>query len=137
MSLAYRYRCDQCGLEIRTSGPWPFYRDEQGRLLIGEEAFRKGISGLLAKVFCLHCRSSAEVILVERTGQAASSGPPAASAATGPAPVTDARWPSRCPYCGSERLLLEPDPEREVPCPACGRGRLRGRALANQGGFEP
>ena len=139
MSSAYRYRCDSCSLEFKTSGPWPFFRDEQGRVLISKEAHRKGARGLLAEVFCLQCRSPSEVVLVERGGQAAGAAPGvgAAGAAAGGAAATDARWPSRCPRCGSDRLLLAPDLEAEVPCPVCGQGRLRGRVLANHGGFEP
>jgi hypothetical protein len=139
LSSAYRYRCDYCSLEFKTSGPWPFFRDEQGRTLIAKEAHRKGACGLLAEVFCLQCCRPSQVVLVERGGREVGAAPPEGrrGAAAGEPAATDARWPSRCPRCGSDRLLLAPDLETEVPCPACGQGHLRGRVLANHGGFEP
>jgi hypothetical protein len=121
MGATYRYRCDRCGLEAETSGPWPFYRDEQDRLLmygdpepVSDQARRRGIHGHLASVFCLDCRTGSPVILELRGSSA---------------PGTETGRPACFPRCGGSRLLLELDPQRPPARPAYRRRLLRARVL--------
>jgi hypothetical protein len=72
MPFGYEYQCDHCGLEIRLSGLWEFYRDELGlRHPYGhpfaccEEAERSGVSGFYIEMYCPKCRSVRNIVVIE------------------------------------------------------------------------
>ena len=72
MGAHYTYRCEACGHEVSTSGPWEFYRDEQGRrqayghpVPCSKEAARRGVYGLSGELYCPTCDRVFDLVLVE------------------------------------------------------------------------
>lgn len=133
MGSGYEHKCDRCGYEVATSGPWEFYRDELGLrhpyghpVPASDEAERAGIAGLSAEMYCLDCRQVSDVILVEFVRPAEDSLLVWLGRCE---PMEEYRHEGavRCPSCGSTNLLLGPDETRTIPCPRCGVGRVVGR----------
>ena len=123
MGTIYTLKCDHCGYEITTSGPWEFYRDENGKIKpyghpipASAEAMERGVYGLMADMYCPKCGKIRRVVLVEFDE---------------PCEDTLMIWSGRCeeekmevkcPVCGNTHLILEP--EEGIKCPKCGKGTL-------------
>lgn len=132
MGAWYRHFCTECGYEVRTSGPWEFYRDEQGRrkpyghpVPCSEEALLSGIRGLSGTVYCLGCHQAVDVILVEFS-EPARQALDVWSGRCEPEEKYGRPGASRCPNCDSAELLLAPDQGISPECPRCSKGRLVG-----------
>jgi hypothetical protein len=129
MGAQYTYRCYACGYEVSTSGPWEFYRDEQGRrksyghpVPCSEEAAQRGVYGLSGLFYCPACDGVFDLVLVEFK-QPVKEGSVWLGAGE---PKDEYRKPGavKCPKCAGTDLLLGAEQGRVVPCPRCKRGRL-------------
>lgn len=124
MGSMYKSRCDECGYEASTSGPWEFYRNRRGKMKpyghpvpTSREAAENGISGLYGTLMCLDCGKVFDAVLLELEepfrGQFFWIYLSELKA------KQDMDEPV-CPDCGSERLMLDPDMyEGRPPCPRC------------------
>jgi len=130
MGAAYTHRCDRCGYSFHTSGPWEFYRADDGSIRpyghpapLSAEAAERGVHGLLGKVYCPACDQVREVVLVEftepcRRPRSVWLDPPEPLA-----PYSSGELPA-CPGCGGTRLVLGDEGGEGLTCPRCGAGRL-------------
>ena len=62
MGSGYEYACDNGGRQVSTSGPWEFYRKDEGKIKSyghpdpsSEEAKNHGIAGLMGSTYCIQC----------------------------------------------------------------------------------
>ena len=120
MGSGTEWKCNSCGYEVITSGPWEFYRDATGQrkpyghpVPISDEARQAGMKGFSVKWYCPDCRTVQDVILIEYKepvahyekwkgfGQSSESAP-------------------ECPKCGAElkRML------KGHVCPRCTDGKF-------------
>jgi DNA excision repair protein ERCC-4 len=111
----YQYSCDYCSHSVETSGPWPYYGKNIGRLC--REDYMNKISepiyGLLAEIYCPVCDKEKKYIIVEYET---------------PLNAIDAIWlqgiPGKarmtCYKCKSPVFLVLP--EGSVKCPRCKKG---------------
>lgn len=128
----YTHRCNDCGYAVETSGPWEFYRSDDGSIKqyghpgpASEEAKRSGVYGLRGQVYCIDCGGVDDVVLVEfkqpckwpeSVWLRLISNPELCEPyKTGELPV--------CPGCGGNRLMLG-ETLGEQQCPRCTTGRL-------------
>ncbi len=132
MGAGYTLHCNACNYSVETSGPWEFYRDENGRcheyghpVPVSEAAAERGVYGFFGKLYCSTCDKVVDVILVEFKE-----------------PCRDHYliWLGdhepqekyldedavRCPVCENRFLILEPDNDHAPSCPRCGKGVLIG-----------
>jgi hypothetical protein len=72
MGFGYTWKCKTCGNEITLSGPWEFYRDNEGkRKPYGhptpntEEARKAGVKGFSEALYCSKCREVRDAITQE------------------------------------------------------------------------
>lgn len=72
MPVEYSHKCNKCSYAVFTSGPWEFYRDNEGRRKqyghpapISLEAAKTGIYGYSATVYCPDCDRTSNVVLRE------------------------------------------------------------------------
>jgi len=70
MGAAYSHTCNECGHVVRTSGPWEFYRDKEGKRKpyghpapTSREAAEAGIYGLSAELYCPECGKTYDIII--------------------------------------------------------------------------
>lgn len=133
MGAQNSFTCGECGYTVTTSGPWEFYRDEDGaRHPYGHpgpasrEARERGVWGLSAELYCPDCDEVHDIVVVEFVE-----------------PVSDARdvWMRnytprqefqrpggvRCPGCGGTFMLLGPEGAPPVDCPRCGSVSMTGK----------
>lgn len=132
MGAGYTYKCDNCGYSVSTSGPWEFYRDSKGnRKPYGhpvptcEEAKERGIYGFSADVYCPKCDRIFDVVLVEFTAPTrdyflAWGGWGEMEAVFGQ------KGSLECPECHAANLIWDTKTAREVACPRCREGMLKG-----------
>lgn len=132
MGVTFSHRCDNCGYSVSTSGPWEFYRDNNGNLKpfghpgpMSEEAEQRGLYGLYAELYCANCDKAFSIVLIECEKPSNPALPPNESI---PALKDEfKRTPApKCPKCGNTHLLFTPA-RREVTCPRCKRGKLVGK----------
>jgi len=130
MGSIYIYKCDHCGYELETSGPWEFYRDEKDQMKpyghpapLSDEAAESGIYGLYGKMYCPVCKKVRKVILVEFKNPCRD--PFDLWVERNCEPKEEYKGPPRCPVCGSTELLLKPSLHREIICPKCGKGAMK------------
>lgn len=132
MGAKFVHQCDNCGYSVSTSGPWEFYRDNNGNLKpfgypgpMCEEAEQRGIYGLYAELYCPSCDEVRTVVLFEAEKP---SNPASSANGSMPAPRNEfkRRHAPRCPECGNTHLLFTPA-TKEVICPRCKKGKLVGK----------
>jgi len=131
MGASYTHKCDKCEYSVNTSGPWEFYRDDEGtRKPYGhpgpgsEEAAKRGISGLSSKLYCPSCDKVSDLIVVEFKNPSFESLYVWAGKCE-PLDKYKREGAVRCPHCDNQRLILESDKHGDVPCPRCTEGILR------------
>ena len=122
MGTGYFHHCSHCSFSLSTSGPWEFYRDEEGNrqayghpIPLSPEAEERGIWGYSAEIYCLQCMELQETILVE-WGDPREEDFPLQE-------IPDT--PPTCPICQSKKVIFEAS-RRELPCPQCKKGTLKG-----------
>ena len=66
------YHCDKCNHGFTLSGPWEFYRDENGEMhnyghpvASSEDAKKFGCKGLYSNLYCPFCEKTVKVITFE------------------------------------------------------------------------
>lgn len=89
------------------------------------EAEERGIAGLHADLYCPACDRVHDLIVVEFK-RPTSDKLAMWAGAVEPTEHYAREDVVRCPGCGRTDLLLGPEEGREVPCPRCSRGRLKG-----------
>lgn len=131
MGSKYTYQCDQCDYIINTSGPWEFYRDTAGRMRPyghpvprSETARKRGIKGLRAEMYCVHCDKTYKIILYEKSRREMRVFSDIWSLWR-QAKGSNAEREVKCPGCGRDDMLLKLGNIREVFCPRCKRGQFR------------
>ncbi len=131
MGSGYEYTCDNCGRHISTSGPWEFYRNDEGKIKSyghpgpwSEEAKNHDIAGLMGSLYCIQCdRVFHNVVMVEFKTPSLDS----LSVWWGrnePQDIYKDKGSVKCPKCGNTSLILEI--EDEIVCPRCKKGKLIG-----------
>ena len=132
MGAGFVHKCMRCGYQVSTSGPWEFYRDDEGNrepyghpVPRSAEARQHGIAGLSGKLYCARCDRVFDVVLVEFEA-------PSQNAAAVWARYQRLQDEFRledsvsCPECRSATLILGPA-KNAVLCPHCETGNLVGR----------
>lgn len=133
MGACFAIKCKNCSFDVKTDGPWEFYRDNDGKMQdyghpcpVSDEASEHGIGGLYANMFCPRCGQISKVVLVEYEI-------PVKSAfelwlkADGDIDEYLEENPLKCERCGCNELMLEPPEEDEqMNCPECKEGLLTG-----------
>lgn len=128
----YVHHCNQCECSFETTGPWEFYRTDDGSIhpyghpgAMSHEAEERGIYGADADVYCPVCDRVFSVILIEYKepyrcldGRWSGSGEALEEYEAGDLPV--------CPSCGGKRLILDDKYEEQLKCPRCATGQLVG-----------
>jgi hypothetical protein len=132
MGTGYIHKCDKCGYSVKTSGPWEFYRDNEGRrkhyghpVAISDEARAKGIYGLSGILFCRDCNKTSDLIIVEFK----EASPDALSVWSGKCEPKDdykKHEAIKCPECGCSNLILGTKENTKTICPKCKEGKLAG-----------
>ena len=63
----YEYFCNHCNYSVKTSGPWPYYRANNKRVIIEDylNGYSEPINGLFAEVYCPHCDKEKKYAIVE------------------------------------------------------------------------
>lgn len=134
MGIGYRYMCDRCLYFVSTSGPWEFYRDNEGNrkpyghpIPASEEAEERGIYGFAGRLYCPKCDKTCDIVLVEFTRPS----PDYGSAWAGWYERRDeSKQEERaiCPECRTTQMIWDTKETEKVTCPRCGEGTLLGRA---------
>jgi len=132
MGAAWVHKCDKCNYSVHTSGPWEFYRDNEGKrkfyghpVVASEEAEQRGIYGLSCDLYCLNCDETFDLIQVEFKKPSFDS----LSVWVGKCEPKDkykVEDAVRCPKCDGIDLMLLPVKDREITCPRCKEGKLVG-----------
>jgi hypothetical protein len=132
VGASYVHICDGCGYRVRTSGPWEFYRDDEGRVRdyghpapVSKEAIEAGIHGLMGRHYCPRCDKVSRVIVVEFVEPYRGRGSVWLEGAA-VKPEYKREGAVKCPRCGAIELILEPAEEGGPPCPRCRGGTLVG-----------
>lgn len=136
MGAGYIHKCTKCGYSVSTSGPWEFYRDSKGNRKpyghpapISKEAEKRGIYGLSGIVYCPNCDKVFDLVLVEFKEPSHDELHNSFYMWLGmyePKDDFKKEGAVKCPECGSTNLILKPREDREVICPRCKEGKLRG-----------
>jgi len=89
VGTVYTHRCSECDYSFETSGPWEFYRTDDGSIKAyghpvpgSLEAQQRGVYGLRAEVYCPACDDVMDVILVSAMLRPTKRRPSALSGAT-------------------------------------------------------
>lgn len=129
MGTGYIHKCSHCAYIFRTSGPWEFYRDKNGKRKpyghpapISKQARERGIYGLSADIYCPECDSVHDLVIVEFKKPNDNS----LDVWTGNFEPVNEEDDVKCPECGNRRLVFVPDEDKEVKCPHCEEGYLKG-----------
>jgi len=116
MAAINKWECLSCDFMVETSGPWEFYRDENGDRrpyghphALSKEAKMKGVKGFYVHGYCTQCDTVKDALTREFN-----------------TPVHDGWWHKSdneercfkpiCDECGT-KLILD---FVEKPCPKCG-----------------
>lgn len=131
MGQGFPLECNVCGLEREPSGPWEFYRDEQGEMKdyghpspSSQEALEAGIYGFYAEMYCIPCGELRQIVLEEYEEPVESS----LDLLTGdhqPQIKYSNEDDPACPQCQTRGLILRPEPHADIPCPKCEDGQLQ------------
>jgi uncharacterized protein YbaR (Trm112 family) len=122
MGAGFAWTCDHCGHSVRTSGPWEFYRDREGRrkpyghpVPISQEAKDAGVSGLSGELYCPNCDEVFDVIRVEFKR------PTSNPWSKDNEPTDEFKGKDRvtCPRCRVSLLIAAPGPGEKIACPRC------------------
>lgn len=72
MGMRNKYKCSNCDFEEEISGPWEFYRDENGIRhpyghpgALSKEAEAKGVKGFYEVGYCSKCNQVRDAITLE------------------------------------------------------------------------
>lgn len=121
MPLGITYACNKCGYLVASSGPFYFYRDENGEPHIhphpekGEDIAKYGVYGEATWTYCGDCKEQVVVILGEFKT------PSQHKVFAGPTAITEAE--TVCSKCGGTNLLCGRFRGR-MTCPKCRKGKL-------------
>jgi len=133
MGAAYSHTCNECGHVVRTSGPWEFYRDKEGKRKpyghpapTSREAAEAGIYGLSAELYCPECGKTYDIIIVEFK-EPTSDTLRLWSGQCEPKDDFKEEGAVRCPGCGRSDLILGPVEDPHLKCPRCKYGNLIGK----------
>ncbi len=132
MGAGYLWRCGTCDYEVRTSGPWEFFRDKKGRRKffghpcpISDEAVEAGISGLSAVLYCPICDRTADRIIVEYKNPVIDDKISIWLGMPEPKEKYQKSGAVKCRKCGNTDMVLASRSNRDTTkCPRCNRGRM-------------
>jgi hypothetical protein len=131
MGQGFPLECNVCKAKREPSGPWEFFRNQDGEMEDyghpepkSKEAEEAGIHGFYAEMYCMHCGDLRNVIL-EEYEQPVNSALELLTGDKQPTIKYRNEDDPACPVCSKRGLVLRPEPLADIPCPQCDDGQLQ------------